>query len=198
MTATTWKNRHLCLESDVEHLSADDIGRCAERRAALSYDCLTEHGLAACVAAHAHECSVKFLGEIFACRLAYYKTGLCLEGNYIKVKIVASGQAVEILGGKGNLLSCRNFDILVLVLSVGSGSHTPVALVILHEHTNRDSLAALVLKRYIEKFARILKVRVHCRRQFGELGFNRNVDRKVYSGVVDNNIVILPLAIILH
>ena len=84
------------------------------------------------------------------------------------------------------------------MLPVGSGRHAPVALVVLHEHTHGDSLAALVLERYIEKFARILKVRVHCRRQFGELGLDCNVDGKVYRGIVDNNIVILPLAIILH
>ena len=84
------------------------------------------------------------------------------------------------------------------MLPVGSGCHAPIALVILHEHTHGDSLAALVLERDIEKFARILKVRVHCRRQFGELGLDCNVDGKVDSGVVDNNIVIVPLTAVIH
>ena len=198
MAATAWENRNLGFKSDVEHFAADDIGRSAERGAALSYYSLTEHGLSACITAHTHECSVKFFGKIFARRFTYYKTGLCLEGNDIMVNIVPTGQAVKILRREGYLFACRNFNILILVLPVGSGCHTPVTLIVLHEHAHRDCLAALVLKRHIEKFARILKIGVHCRWQFGELGFNGNVDGKVNGGIVHNNVIIVPLAAVVH
>ena len=84
------------------------------------------------------------------------------------------------------------------MLLVGRSGNTPVAFVVLHEHTYRYCLASSVLKRYIEEFGRSLKIWVHSRRQFGKFRFHRNIYRKINLWIVHNYIVILCLTVILH